>query len=151
MGGLLRKNGRGEPHGARICIESALILERWAANQVVPLYSGLIDGLRRLSEEIEASANSCGRREGGMTYRNRITVAFVPGGIKSLADISEEIGVVQMALKHAGLSPDAVVSVGVIDRDAWSADVEWTTGELPPGAREIHRATVGELIGAKDG
>ena len=86
-----------------------------------------------------------------MTYRNRITVAFVPGGIKSLADISEEIGIVKMALKNAGLSPDDVVTVGIIDRDAWSADVEWTAGELSPGAREIHRATAGELIGAKDG
>ena len=86
-----------------------------------------------------------------MTYRNRITVAFVPGGIKSLADISEEMGIVKMALKNAGLSPDAAVSVGVIDRDAWSADVEWTTGELSLGAREIHRATAGELIGAGDG
>ena len=88
-----------------------------------------------------------------MTYRNRITVAFAPSKIKSLADISEEMGVARMALKCAGLclSPDDVVTVGVIDRDAWSADVEWTTGELSLGAREIHIATVGELIGVKDG
>lgn len=151
MSGLLRKNGHGEPHGARICIEAALILERLAAKLGAPLYSGLVDGLRKLSEEIEAYANSCSSREGGMTYRNRITVAFVPGGIKSLADISEEMGVVKMALKAACLSPDDVVTVGIIDRDAWSADVEWTTGELSLGAREIHRATVGELIGVKDG
>ena len=151
MSGLLRKNGHGEPHGARICIEAALILERLAAKRVAPLYSGLIDGLRQLAEEIEAYANSCGRREGGMTYRNRITVAFAPSKIKSLADIAEEMGVVKMALKAADLSPDDVVAVGIIDRDAWSADVEWTAGELSPGAREIHRATAGELIGAKDG
>ena len=80
MSSLLRKNGHGEPHGARICIETALILERLAAKKGLPLYSGLVDGLRKLAEEIE-----------------------------------------------------------------------WTAGELSPGAREIHRATVGELIGAGDG
>ena len=57
---LLEKNGHGEPLGERVCIEAALMLERWAHKGVVPMYSGLIDGLRKCAEEISAMNRSRG-------------------------------------------------------------------------------------------
>lgn len=51
---LIERNGNGEPLGERICIEAALMLERWARKGSIPTYSGLIDGLRECAEEISA-------------------------------------------------------------------------------------------------
>ena len=53
---LLERNGNGEPLGERMCIEAALMLERWARKGNIPMYSGLIDGLRECAEEISAAS-----------------------------------------------------------------------------------------------
>ena len=57
---LLERNGSGEPLGERTCIEAALMLERWARKGSIPMYSGLIDGLRECAEEISAASRKRG-------------------------------------------------------------------------------------------
>ena len=52
----LLKNGHSEPIGERTCIEAAMMLERIAKKGYSPLYSGLIEELRLLSEEIRLFA-----------------------------------------------------------------------------------------------